>query len=193
MFFYSQISCKVIGKVLYNSTFKGRENGPWYRMDNTVPNRNLQTIFKFCQELKEVALNYINGDEGLSAVDIELLAKNISPNVEKLNLRNQESFKDDQVKILLSRCNKIKALSLEAYFMTDVSLTYIRDYLNLTLEELSLEDVDDGNDINFTAFLKLKSMPRLKILNLNHKKDDCEEIQNLRQHLPHIKIQGFPG
>ena len=26
---YSQISCKEIGKVLYNSTFKGRENGPW--------------------------------------------------------------------------------------------------------------------------------------------------------------------
>ena len=25
---YSQISCKEIGKVLYNSTFKGRENGP---------------------------------------------------------------------------------------------------------------------------------------------------------------------
>ena len=30
MFLYSQISCKVIGKVLYNSTFKGRENRPIY-------------------------------------------------------------------------------------------------------------------------------------------------------------------
>ena len=30
MFLYSQISCKVIGKVMYNSTFKGRENGPMY-------------------------------------------------------------------------------------------------------------------------------------------------------------------
>ena len=28
MVFYSQISCKGFGKVLYNSTFKGRENGP---------------------------------------------------------------------------------------------------------------------------------------------------------------------
>ena len=28
MYFYSQISCKAVGKVLYNSTFKGRENGP---------------------------------------------------------------------------------------------------------------------------------------------------------------------
>ena len=30
MAFYSQISCKVIGKVLYNSTFEGRENGPTF-------------------------------------------------------------------------------------------------------------------------------------------------------------------
>ena len=30
MYFYSQISCKAVGKVLYNSTFKGRENGPKY-------------------------------------------------------------------------------------------------------------------------------------------------------------------
>ena len=29
MVFYSQTSCKEIGKVLYNSTFKGRENGPY--------------------------------------------------------------------------------------------------------------------------------------------------------------------
>ena len=28
MFLYSKISCRVIGKALYNSTFKGRENGP---------------------------------------------------------------------------------------------------------------------------------------------------------------------
>ena len=28
MFLYSKIPCRVIGKVLYNSTFKGRENGP---------------------------------------------------------------------------------------------------------------------------------------------------------------------
>ena len=76
--------------------------------------------------------------------------------------------------------------------MTDDSMPYIIHYLNLTLEELSLEDIDDGDGINLTAYVKLKSMSRLKILKLYHKRDDCEEIQNLRQHLPHVKIQGNP-
>ena len=163
---------------------------------NIVPNGNLQAIIKCCQELKEVDLNYVNGSKGLSGVDIELLVNNINPNVEKLNLRHHD-VEDDQVKILLSRCNKIKALGLEACRMTDSSLTYIRQYLNLTLEELSL--VDDagasagpgpgaafGYGITFSGFLELKSMPKLKILNLYHEKEDC--AMNLRQHLPHIKI-----
>ena len=170
----------------------------WYRLDDTVPKGNLLTIIKSCQELKEVDLRCINGEEfrepgerpGLSDVGLKFLAKIITPSVEKLNLMNND-LDNEHVRILLSRCNKIKTLSLNADFLTDDSLTYIRDYLNLTLEELSLDDIDDGNDISFTAFLKLKSMPRLKILNINHKKDDCEEIQNLRQHLPHIKLQGF--
>jgi hypothetical protein len=168
----------------------------WYRLDNTVSKGNLQTIIKSCQELKEVNLSYLNanGDKfpGLSDVGIELLAKNITPNVEKLHLAEHD-LRDDQVKILLSRCNKIKTLSLNAYWLTDDSLTYIRDYLNLTLEELSLDDVDDGDGISFTAYFKLKSMSRLKILKLDHKGDNCVEIQKLRQHLPHMKIQGFPG
>ena len=161
-------------------------------LDNIVPNGNLQAIFQCCQELKEINLNFINGEEGLSeeSFDMKLLVNNISEKVEKLNLRNND-IKDDHIKILLSRCNKIKTLSLETYFMTDDSLTYIRKYLNHALEELSLvEDgtgVEDGNGITFTGFLELKSMPRLKILNLYHEKN-CVEIQYLRKHLPHIKI-----
>ena len=148
---------------------------------------NFQSIIKSCQELKEVNLDYINGKEGLSEVDLEFFAKNITTNIEKLNLVNP-GVDDDQVKLLLSRCNKIRELSLDAYIMTDDSLTYIRQYLNLTLEELSLVEDDD---ISFTGFLELKSMPRLKLLNLYHKKD--KEIQNLRQHLPHLNLSRLWG
>ena len=166
---------------VYESTYPHSTN---YRLDDTVPNGSLQVIIKSCQELKEVNLDYINGKEGLSEVDLEFFAKNITTNIEKLNLVNH-GVDDDQVELLLSRCNKIRALSLDAYIMTDDSLKYIRQYLNLTLEELSLVEDDD---ISFTGFLELKSMPRLKLLILYHKKD--EEIQNLRQHLPHVKILG---
>ena len=161
----------------------------------TVPNGNFQTIIKCCQELKEIDLHFINGDIGIPQENLEFLIRNISSNVEKLNLINHDIW-DDHVKILLNRCNKIKELKLEAYFMTDDSMPYIIHYLNHTLEELSL--VDDGicnNDdrtqcISFSGLLKLKFMPKLKILNLLTRQDNCEEIQNLREHLPHIKIKG---
>ena len=88
------------------------------------------------------------------------------------------------VEILLSRCNKIKNLSLESKFITENYLTYIRRCLNLTLEELSL----GGNQITGTGFLQLKLMPRLKILNLYDEIEDFTKIQYLRQQLPHLTI-----
>ena len=56
MFLYSQISCKVIGKVLYNSTFKGRENGPlsFYRFKKF---KRLQ--MPFFDKVKELYLSKI--------------------------------------------------------------------------------------------------------------------------------------
>ena len=167
----------------------------------------LPEFFKCCQELKELNLAYVSYSyetEGLTDDEnLEFLAKNIAQNVEKLNLSGS-LVADDHVKILLSRCNKIKALTLEARLITDDSLKNIRQCLNLTLEELSLGATGfwpaglepgifwlyDNDDISFTGFFGLKSMPRLKNLNLYYKKDDGEEIQNLRQHLPHLMIKG---
>ena len=130
---------------------------------DAVPNGNFQTIIKCCQELKEVHLDDFNGDVGLPEENLDFLSANTPPNVEKLHLKNQDIW-DHQIKILLSRCRKIKALSLEAHFMTDTSLSYIRKYLNLTLEELRLTDVND--EISFNGFLELKSITRHEILNL---------------------------
>ena len=163
-----------------------------YKLDKTVPNRNFPAIIKYCQELKEVDLNFINDVGNLSGEDLEFLAKNISPNVEKLNL-SYLNFNDGHAKILLSRCNKIKVLILDVTLISTVSLKTIRQYLNLTLEELSLVDFDE---IDYKDFLELKSMPRLKMMKLKwgrRRYDDIVEIQNLnhlRRLLPHIKILG---
>ena len=105
--------------------------------------------------------------------------------LEILNLSGLD-IKDDHVKILLSRCNKIKALSLKAVWISDISLTYITHYLYHTLEELSLAA---NMYISSTAFLELKLMPRLKILNLYAKIEGFKKIQNLRQNLPHLAIK----
>ena len=128
---------------------------------------NFQSIIKCCQELKELDLNYINGRDGLSDDNLKFLAENLATNVEKLNLSNQ-NVEDDHVKMLLSRCNKIKILFLETLFLSNDSLKVIRQYLNLTLEELNL--VYYGHQSR-ARFLQLKSMVRLKILNLYDHRD----------------------
>ena len=133
----------------------------------TVPNNDFQLIIKCCQELKELDLNYINGHVGLSDGDLKFLAENIAPNVEKLNLSNQD-VEDHHVKIMLSRCNKIKVLHLESTFLTTNSFKSIRQCLNLTLEELTLAYYGHKP---FSCLLQLKSMSRLKILNLYNHRD----------------------
>ena len=159
-------------------------------LNYSVFGTNIQVIIKRCQELKEVYLAYNNEDKGHTDDDLEFLAKNISPNLEKLNLSTSD-VSDDQVKILLCRCNKIKVLILEETDITSNSLKTIRQYLNLTLEELSLDfGINYMNGYNiFTSFLELKSMARLKTLNLYNKKEKDSEIQNLKQHLPHLRIR----
>ena len=171
----------------------------------------VQAIIKGCQELMEIDLAHVDEINGLQSEDLEFLVQNISPNVEKLNLSSSK-ITDEDVEILLRRCNKITALSLDATWITDDSLTNIRQHLNLTLEELSLgpDDIDDFSldylepdereariqfrlakppSISFNAFLELRSMRRLKILNLYHKHCD-EEFEDLRRHLPHLMIKG---
>ena len=164
----------------YSSVDEISTRSPQRNGELTLGSSYLQEIFEYCQELKEVNFNEV---EGLKNGDLEVLAKSIPPNVEKLNLTGSDLM-DTHVKILLSRCNKIKILSLEATLITENSLTHIRRCLNLTLEELSLGE----NKIIGTGFLQLKLMPRLKILNLYDEIEDFTKIQYLRQQLPHLTI-----
>ena len=92
----------------------------------------LQEIIKCCQELKEVDLAFVNLNEGLTDEDLEFLVKNIHPNIEKLKL-SSTYVTDSDVEILLSRCNKIKALSLEAKDINVNSLKNMKQRLKLTL------------------------------------------------------------
>ena len=120
---------KTLQTLNLNSSFlKGLSN-------STTPAYSyLQELFKCCQELKEVNLD-VYDENGLSDDDLEILAKTISPNVEKLNL-NSSLVMDDHIKILISRCKKIKAMSIGAFFHHDsFALTKIRKHLNLTIAE----------------------------------------------------------
>ena len=101
---------------------------------------------------------------------------------------------DEDIKNMLSRCNKIKVLTLEGTPITSNSLKTIRRCLNLTLEELTLGYCGSFN----LCFLELKTMSRLKILNLyygynnsTYIETEGKKVQNLRQQLPHLTIRTF--
>ena len=87
---------------------------------------------------------------------------------------------DDHVKMLLSRCNKIKVLFIETLCLNNDSLKNIRKYLNLTLEELTLahNGLDNGKQ-NVARFLQLKSMARLQVLKLYNHDNKSTTILNI--------------
>ena len=127
--------------------------------------------------------------EDISFDCLEFLAKNICQDVEILDL-SYLSFVDNHFDILLSRCKKIKELSLWRINLTNNSLKIILENLGQTLEKLSL---DYSEEIWFTGFLELKSMPRLEIVSFkDEKNEDIDEaIDKLRKQLPHLEIYIF--
>lgn len=140
-------------------------------------------IIKCCQKLKEVFLE--EGPLDCSHATLKFIAKNISPNLERLGL----DITDNHVKTLFSRCKKIKKLSLSVPLMTDDSLMNIKDNLNHTLEKLTLLCTEN---ISIFGLLKLKSMPRLKVLILDGgcflNDEHEEELEYLRMQLPNLTI-----
>ena len=159
-----------------------------YQCDGDQP--GYLQIIKCCQELKELDLQNGFCDKGLSDECLEFIAKHVSQNVEILDLSDL-CISDNHVKVLLSRCKKIKTLRLCATMITDASLKIIRQKLNITLNELSLRiNTNEHEDFwSFTGLLELKYMPRLKILNLDDEnKEEDEKFKNLRKQLPHLTI-----
>ena len=161
-------------------------------LDDSIGDQSaLMQIIECCQELKEVTLADMINDrlEDISFDCLEFLAKNICPDVEILDM-SYLSFVDNHFNILLSRCKKIKELSLWRIDLTNNSLTIIQENLGQTLEKLSL---DYSEEIWFTGFLELKSMPRLEIVSFkDEKNEDIDEaIDKLRKQLPHLEIYIF--
>ena len=79
---------------------------------------NYLKIIKFCQELKQVYFGRINDGEGLSYGELMNITHNISPKVEILDLRDLR-ITDDHIRIILTRCKKLKALYLRGSLISD--------------------------------------------------------------------------
>ena len=97
-------------KLNLNYSFVDELSHPYFRvygLDYSVPKNYMQEIIKWCQELKEVDL--IGSDCGLNYINLDFLVKNITPNIEKINLKSS-LFYYEVVKILFFRCKKMKSL-----------------------------------------------------------------------------------
>jgi hypothetical protein len=172
-------------------------NGIWRAQILTLP--FIQSIIENCTELKE--LNFWNGvfpDAGpcfegdisyhcwIQYGNVYYLVNNISPNIEKFSAQ-QCDFTNEHIKILVSRCTKIKELRFSCPIsITNDSLTHIIDHLKPTLEKLELTNAG----IDYQKKFQLKLMPKLKSLNCM-----CyiwEVVHELREQLPDVSVNGYP-
>ena len=77
-----------------------------------------------CRELKEVSII----GKGVSHNSIKILVDNLSPNVEKLRLEMRD-ITDEHVEVLVKKCNKLTDLILESKYITNKSVTNIKEHL----------------------------------------------------------------
>ena len=141
---------------------------------------HIELIVKCCNGLKEVDLS----DCRLSDHCIHLLVNGLTKNIEKVGLACSSSVKDASIRILVSRCNKIQSLNLAFNYITDNSLSSIKENLEYTLEEL---DVSGCRNISDAKLLEMRSMQKLRVLNCFNptKARDCnyEDLKkNLARH-----------
>ena len=145
--------------------------------------RSLRLVVKSCVELKELNLARID----LSEVAINFLVNNLTPKIKKLNLswigKKSARMKDEQIKTLVERCNKITSLNLQRSEITNKSITSIVENLQFSLEELDISCCG----ISYNKLLELKLMPKLKVLNCDGK--DLEMVMNLKKDLPNLISQ----
>ena len=138
----------------------------------------VQEIVENCTELKELSLHMTK----LSESSTDFLVSNLTSKIEKLDLFNIPCLKDEHVKKLVTRCNRITELNLGGRnSITKLSLNFIIEHLQLTLVKLGVKNVQFN-------FLKLKSMKKLKILCIDYNNWSHLDRTMLKKLLPKLTI-----
>ena len=118
---------------------------------------SMEVIVKNCTNLKEFHLDGTN----ISAIAINFLVHNIAPTVEVLSFNYMKLISDKHVKILGSRCPKLKTLILAGTSITSESISIIIETMKTTLECL---DVSLLFNFDILKLLELRTMHKLKTL-----------------------------
>ena len=147
--------------------------------DSTKQNLFFQQFIGNCDVLTELNLEevYCTNDS------IDFLVNNLTVNIQKLNLGGI-NIKDHQLKILVTRCNKLTELNLKHTKVSNESVNHILAYLQSTLEKLYIRR--RIWDLDLVKLFELKSMKKLKLLDLIG--PDQSAINILKKKLPNIEI-----
>ena len=125
----------------------------------------IQFITEKCVVLKEVNLN----NTGLSYDSIDILTKNLTPNIQNLSLRHCYLVNDWHIGALVKRCNHICVLDLKHTAITSICLPDIFRNLKDSLVELNIKTYEFASfhaHENSSELLELKFLTRFKILHI---------------------------
>jgi hypothetical protein len=124
----------------------------------------VQQIVENCTELMELNLHLTK----LCEKSVDILCFSLTSKIKKLNLFGIDFLKDNHVKKLVTRCNKITELNLggPTTLITKKSVNFITEHLQSTLVMLDLGSSNirfDSSDI-----LRMKRMEKLTYLCYDH-------------------------
>ena len=137
----------------------------------------IQEILTNCTNLKELTI----GGE-ISGQALAYLGNNLPLRIEKFDLSNN-IVNDKFINAIVTKYKNLKALDLSNMAdVTDDHLTAIIEHLKNSLEELDLSYTTGG--FTLEKLLELKSMPKLKVFQCYHLKED--EIKTLENDLPNL-------
>ena len=145
------------------------------------PNLDYEMIYlivKKCSNLIEVSLAETN----LPDYFINFFVNTITPNIEKLNFNSLFHLRDEHVKVLVNRCNKLSVLNLGVSCISNNSIDIIITKLKNSLEELCVYLCY----VDCAKLLELRLMPKFRTLiyeNMSY--ENLEDLDNLKKQLPH--------
>ena len=146
-------------------------------------------IVEYCTELKELSLHKTN----LTKKSISVLVSGLTSKIEKLDLNDMLYLKDEHVKTLVTRCNKIIELNVGGTTsMTKQSLKFIIENLKLSLVKLTFKFTIDRFDLS--DLFQLKTMTKLKLLYYDNKEAQkiIDQIR-VKKIMPNLRINSGSG
>ena len=116
----------------YGTRFSYTWHNTQFKESRKLKLESIQDIVYNCVELTELNLAFIS----LCEDSLYCLANNLTPKILKLNLKGTP-VRDEHVKALVIRCNKITELDLSRCDITTIALTNIIENLKSSLQKLA--------------------------------------------------------